>query len=68
MELKPGQVCTLYNNVFRARKKEYGCKGCYFEHAFFTCPGMFDQRKMCRKVDCLMSNIILVLVTKHKTP
>jgi hypothetical protein len=62
MELKPGQLCTISNTVFRAKRKTAGCEGCFFSGSFFTCPGILDQRKMTRKVDCVVHNIILVRV------
>lgn len=62
MELKPGQLCTISHTVFRAKKKEAGCEGCFFNGSFFTCPGIFDQRTQSRKVDCVTTNIILVRV------
>ena len=58
MRLKPGQLCTLNHNVFRAKKREYGCEGCYFENAFFTCPGIQNKNKA-KKIDCLSLGIIL---------
>lgn len=59
MKLKPGQLCTINNNVFRAKKREAGCEGCFFENCFFTCPGVLDAKKKEKKIDCLMLGIVL---------
>ena len=56
IRLKPGQLCTLNNTVYRAKKKTNGCEGCVFNHNVYTCPLMVTNR---RKLDCFLDNIIL---------
>lgn len=63
MILKPGQLCTIRNHVYRAKKRTAGCSGCLFEYSFFTCPGMLDFKRHVKHVDCVVSNIILTKVT-----
>jgi len=59
MQLKPGQLCTINGNVYRARKRTSGCFGCIFYDCFFTCPGVKDSRTKKRKIDCVLNAIIL---------
>lgn len=57
--IKSGQLCTINNRVYRAKKKLAGCKGCFFECSFFLCPGMLDGKTKTKKIDCQLNNIIL---------
>lgn len=56
IRLKPGQLCTFHNNVYRAARKTNGCEGCAFNHNVYVCPVMIAKSK---RIDCLLDNIIL---------
>lgn len=58
MQLKPGQLCTIDNHVYRARRRTFGCFGCIFDDKFFTCPGVKYRGKE-PKVRCILDKIIL---------
>lgn len=68
--LKPGQLCTINNKVYRAEKKKEGyskcfstligtksCAGCSF-NSLFMCPAL-KLRGKGKKIDCWTHNIIL---------
>lgn len=58
MILKHGQLCTIDNYVYRAKKKTAGCNGCYFEDAQWMCPGVV-YRNRGQKINCQLNGIIL---------
>ena len=60
--LRPGQLARINGNLFRAQKRHGGCKGCFFENAFFTCPGIPNYPTGKKKLDCQENSIILVRV------
>ena len=61
---RPGQLYTIKPVVFQLKKKESGCKGCYFEHSVFTCPGVLDSKTGKKKFDCVVTGTILVKVKR----
>lgn len=60
MLLKPGQLCTINKNVFRAKRRIAGCKGCFFNEVLL-CPSVKYKNKS-KKIDCILLDIILVKV------
>lgn len=58
---KPGQFCTIDGVVYRAKRREEGCKGCSFD-PFLTCPNVVDTRTTERPLQCAINDIILVRV------
>lgn len=60
--LKPGQLAIINRNLFRAKRRNGGCQGCFFENSFFTCPGVVNFRTGKRNLDCDENLIILVKV------
>lgn len=54
--LKPGQLVTINNVVYRAHKRIDGCKGCSL-NSFDMCPNIVDYR-MEPILTCNVSNII----------
>lgn len=62
MLIRPGQLCTINNHVFRAKKKIAGCSGCFYEHCIF-CPATVKKNADPKKrIDCGITSIVLVLV------
>jgi hypothetical protein len=60
---KPGQLCTINNSVYRAKRRTYGCEGCALND-IILCPNITDRRNGGRNVlDCDLNNIILVRVS-----
>lgn len=59
--LRPGQVCTINNRVYRAKKRIDGCHGCSLNN-FFTCPEIVDSRNGKKPLNCDINNIILVRI------
>lgn len=58
--LKPGQICTINNVVYRAKRKTNGCENCDFDGNMFYCPGIIDSKTLTVKVHCQQDNIILI--------
>lgn len=59
---KPGQLVTINNVVYRAKRRKNGCTGCALDNPF-TCPNIQDSRKEApRQLECLINDIILVRV------
>lgn len=55
--IKPGQLITISNAVYRAKKRTGGCAGCDLNDVF-TCPCMPDSRFGAR-YNCSLHGIIL---------
>ncbi len=57
---KPGQLCTINEAVFRAKKREpgAGCKGCALED-IDLCPNVVDSRNGVPVLNCSINDIIL---------
>lgn len=61
--MKPGQLYTYKNQLYRAKRRELGCKGCYFRFNPFLCPGCVPfKQETHKRLDCWGDNIILVKV------
>lgn len=58
---KPGQFCSLDGVLFRAKKREDGCKGCALND-FFLCPNMNNSKKPEIVLECAVNGIILTRV------
>ncbi len=58
--MKPGQLCTINNVVYRAKKRTYGCTGCAL-NSIDMCPEITDFRSQ-RKINCDIHGIILIRV------
>lgn len=59
---KPGQFCTVYGALYRAKKRYNGCSGCIFDN-FTSCPNIQDSRKNDSPVlECEINGIIIVKV------
>ena len=59
--LKAGQLCTIDEEVYRAKKRKRGCDGCEFNWA--TCPNtIVANEKRTRKIDCITHWVILTKV------
>ena len=56
---KPGQLCTIKNKVYRAKKRTCGCSGCALNNPFF-CPNIGRRNET--PLDCIKNEIILVRV------
>lgn len=56
---KPGQLCTIKNKVYRAKKRTFGCSGCALNNPFF-CPNIGRRNEI--PLDCVQNEIILVRV------
>lgn len=56
--LKPGNLATIHNTVYRAKKRTNGCEGCDLND-FFRCPMIVDKRREEPKIDCLLHGVIL---------
>lgn len=59
--LKPGQLATINDAVYRAYKRECGCAGCDLND-IFLCPCIVDRRYREPKYNCALDNIIFKLV------
>lgn len=55
---KPGQLCTINNTVYRARRAVEGCKGCDLDDVFL-CPNIIDRRTQSVPILCHIHRIIL---------
>lgn len=56
---KPGQLCTINNVVYRARRRKSGCYGCALDN-FVSCPNIVDSRyNTGRTLECEINGIIL---------
>lgn len=58
---KPGQLCTINNTVYRARKRHNGCEGCSL-NSLILCPNIVDSRNGKQLLECAITNIILVKI------
>lgn len=58
---KPGQFCTINNVLYRAKRRQSGCKGCSLD-SFEDCPNIVDSRNGVRPLDCSTDDIIFVRV------
>lgn len=55
---KPGQLCTVGQVVYRAKKRHAGCKGCDLDD-LLLCPNIVDRRKETPPLTCEANGIIL---------
>ena len=58
---KPGQFCNINGTLYRAKRREDGCKGCVLND-ILTCPNITDSRNGTRLLECSLNDIILVNV------
>ena len=58
---KAGQLCTINNTVYRAKKRTNKCDGCALND-FFRCPNIVDRRHGTPPLQCDINNIILVRI------
>lgn len=58
---KPGQLVTINNVVFRAKRRISGCKGCALDD-LISCPNITDPRNGGPVLECSINDIILVRV------
>lgn len=62
---KPGQLCTINNTVYRAKRATERCNGCDLDN-FYTCPNIVDMRNKTEPpILCQIHRIILKRVTKR---
>ena len=61
MSLKPGQLCTIRNVVYRAKHRTYKCYGCAL-NSIINCPNIVDCRNGEAQIACAENDIILVRV------
>lgn len=59
IRLKPGQLCTINNVVYRAKRRTCGCRGCDLD-SFAICPNVVDRRIRGNKVECCLDDVILI--------
>lgn len=55
---KPGQLITLNNCVYRAKKRTFGCNGCDL-NSITLCPNIVDRRFEEPPLLCGITGIIL---------
>ena len=58
---KPGQLCTINNVVYRAKRRTHKCNGCALND-IFMCPNVRDSRNGTPALECSINDIILVRV------
>lgn len=58
MSLKPGQLTTIHNTVYRAKRRSVGCQGCDLRD-LILCPCIVDKRYKNKRLNCALDNIIL---------
>ena len=58
---KPGQLCTINNAVYRAKRRINGCYGCAL-NSIVMCPNVVDSRNGHPLLECAINDIILVRV------
>ena len=58
IKLKPGQLCTINDVVYRAKKRANGCFGCALND-IVLCPNVVDGRNGFPRLQCSVDNIIL---------
>lgn len=62
---KAGQLCTINNVVYRAKRRISGCHGCALD-SLLTCPNCVSDPKNPtyngRRLQCASNNIILMRV------
>lgn len=56
--IKPGQLITVNNTVYKARKRECGCRGCDLND-YSLCPSVIDSTTKEKRYDCAMYQVIL---------
>lgn len=54
---KPGQLCTINNVVYRAKRRTDGCQGCDL-NSLDKCPNITDYRAE-KPLKCALNDIIL---------
>ena len=55
--MRPGQLLTIDNVVYQAKKRTAGCDGCYFEDTPLMCPAVII--KGVQRINCIKDTIIL---------
>lgn len=55
--MKPGQLLTINNVVYQAKKRTAGCDGCYFKDTPLMCPAVVIRGV--QKINCILYGIIL---------
>ena len=58
---KPGQFLYVNDQLFRAKKRSFGCAGCDLNNVF-TCPMVTDRRSPL-KFNCAIDSIVLKRVS-----
>lgn len=62
--LKPGQLCTIDKQVYRAKARICGCRGCSF--GLLSCPNLpVANEKRKQKVDCTTHWVILKAIPQQ---
>jgi hypothetical protein len=59
--IKPGQFYAVDGIIYRAKKRINNCQGCALDN-ILLCPNIVDRRKEKPKLDCELSNIILIRI------
>ena len=54
--LKPGQLCTINNVVYRAVMRTHGCTGCALSD-ITRCPNVGKRRIECWRYNVILKNI-----------
>jgi len=57
---KPGQIVSVNDNMYRAKKRTAGCEGCVLND-ILLCPGVV-VKDVGKQLDCSTDGIILVNV------
>lgn len=55
--LKPGQLCTVNNQLYRAKKRIRDCYGCDLN--VYTCPNIRRDNTREKHIPCWQTGIIL---------
>lgn len=55
---KPGQLATINNVVYRAKRRKNGCQGCSLND--ITCPNIVDSRIGKRPLACSLDDVIFI--------
>lgn len=58
---RPGQLVTINETVYRAKKRTRNCDGCALND-YFRCPNIVDSRNGVPLLDCKLKGIILVKI------
>lgn len=56
---KPGQIVSINGILYRAKRREHGCKGCVLDD-LLVCPCVTGTKE--KPIDCSYDDIILVRV------